>query len=117
MTIRMNFDRVTRYYINSVPYFFEESDDQHAFFRRDDGSAAVERFTWPTLHEIVQQPEWDYEKRSKSVDEAKSRPQPHIGLSALSRTNQTLVCNRWFFVCGLTRRYSEGGLTLRPDGV
>ncbi|EKE71402.1 MULTISPECIES: Mu transposase C-terminal domain-containing protein [Roseobacteraceae] len=117
MTIRMNFDRVTRYYINSIPYFFQDADDQHAFFRRDDGSAAVERLSWATLQDIMKRPDWNYEKLPQSVEEAKSRPQPHICLSALSRTNQTLVCNRWFFVCGLTRRYSEGGLTLRPDDV
>lgn len=117
MTIRMNFDRVTRYYINAVPYFFEEADDQHAFFRRDDGSAAVERFTWPTLHEIVQRPDWDYETLPKNVEEAKSQPQPFTCLLTLSPANQSLVCNRWFFVCGTDRRYLEGGLILRPDSV
>ncbi|WP_460272364.1 Mu transposase C-terminal domain-containing protein [Celeribacter sp. ULVN23_4] len=117
MTIRMNFDRVTRYYINSVPYFFEEADDQYAFFRRDDGSAAVERFTWPTLHEIVQQPEWDYEKLSKSVDEAKSQPDLYACLQTLSKANQTLVSNRWCFFCGIDRRYMEGGLILKPRSV
>ncbi|OCX63722.1 hypothetical protein BFP70_12000 [Thioclava sp. SK-1] len=117
MTYRMNFDRVTRYHINSVPYFFEEADDQHAFFRRDDGSAAVERFSWQIMHEIMQRPDWDYEKLPRSVDEAKSRPQPYTCLSTLSQKNQTLTCNRWFFVCGLTRRRSEGGLLLRPDDV
>ena len=117
MTIRTNFDRVTRYYINSVPYFFQEADDQHAFFRRDDGTAAVERFSWVTLQDIMKRPDWNYEKLPKSVDEAKSRPQPYTCLSALTPTNQTLVCNRWFFVCGLAKRYSEGGLILRPYNV
>lgn len=117
MTIRMNFDRVTRYYINSVPYFFEEADNQHAFFRRDDGSAAVERFTWPTLHEIVQRPEWNYETLPKNVKEAKSQPQPYTCLLSLSPTGRTLVSNKWFFVCGIERRYAEGGLILRPESV
>jgi len=117
MTYRMNFDRVTRYHINSVPYFFEEADDQHAFFRRDDGSAAVERFSWVTLHDIMKRPDWNYGKLPQSVDEAKARPQTYTCLSTLSHKNQILTCNRWFFVCGLTRRRSEGGLVLRPDDV
>ena len=87
MTYRMNFDRVTRYHINSVPYFFEEADDRHAFFRRDDGSAAVERFSWQIMREVMQRPDWDYEKLPQSVDEAKSRPQPYTCLSTLSQKN------------------------------
>lgn len=117
MTLRMNFDPASRYFIDRVPYLFEASDARHAFFRRDDGSQAVERFEWKALTQIVGGPRWDCQRRPRSVAEAQAQPDPHRCLLAEPEKQQLLVRNRWFFVCGTNRLYGEGDLLLSPAAV
>jgi len=117
MTIRMNFDKVTKYHINGAPYIYENADGEYAYFRRDDGLDVVERFDWETLQEIVASPRWNYEKLNNSVAEAKAQPVSYACLEGASKTQKTLVCNRWFFVCGINRLYAKGGLILKPEHV
>ncbi|WP_417271714.1 hypothetical protein [Celeribacter halophilus] len=117
MTIRINFDKVTKYHINGAPYIYENADGEYAYFRRDDGLDVVERFDWETLQEIVASPRWNYEKLNNSVAEAKAQPVSYACHEGASKTQKTLVCNRWFFVCGINRLYAKGGLILKPEHV
>ncbi len=117
MTIRMNFDKVTKYHINGAPYIYENADGEYAYFRRDERLDVVERFAWETLQEIVASPRWNYEKLGKTVTEAKARPMSYACLEGASETQKTLVRNRWFFVCGTNCLYAEGRLILKPEYV
>ncbi len=117
MTDKIRFEPGAQYFYNRVPYHFVSSDNHHAYFRREDGADAIERFSWEELREIVGGPNWECRKRSITVHESKGCPDPYHSIWEEPPKQRKLILNRWFFVCGVTKLYSQGLLKLRPEHV
>jgi transposase InsO family protein len=117
MIPKINFSTFDLYYIDRVPYHFEISDDQCAFFRREDGSGALERFGWEDLNAIVGSDRWDCKRRSAKVEQIQRAPDPLVFIWELTEKQRKLLLYRWFFVCALNKLYAQCAVKLTPIDV
>lgn len=114
---KIQFDQTDQYFVDRIPFAFVGSDEKRAYFRREDGTGAIEQFSWIALHSIIGGPRWDCIKRPKSVAGSKQKPDHYFCIWELPPTQQQLLLNRWFFVCGLNKLHSGGQVILRPEAV
>ena len=70
MTQKFHFNTVDFYCWGGVSYQFMMSDEKFAYMKRADGSDAIERFSWPDIHEAVASKEWDIKRRPANIIEA-----------------------------------------------
>ncbi|WP_299938216.1 Mu transposase C-terminal domain-containing protein [uncultured Pelagimonas sp.] len=117
MIPKIHLNPVHQYMIDRVPYHFETGDNHSAYFRREDGSGAVERFGWEELNGIVGTDRWECKRRSSTSDAAENEPDPHVFIWELSETQRILFLRRWFFVLALNKLYAGGSVKLTPEDV
>lgn len=117
MTPKMQFNKTDKYFIDQVPYTHVGADEIQAYFRREDGSNAVERYSWTDLHKIVGGPRWDCEKRSSTVIDAKRQADPFANVWELPPKQLEVLLDRWCFVTALDKLHAEGKIILKPQEV
>lgn len=117
MTPKIQFNKTDRYFIDQVPYANVGCDEVQAYFRREDGTNAVERFAWTDLHNIVGGPRWNCEKRSSTVIDAKRQADPFANVWELPPKQLEVLLDRWCFVTALDKLHAEGKIILKPQEV
>lgn len=93
------------------------SDEKFAYMKRADGSDAIERFSWPDIHEAVASKEWDIKRRPANIIEATYPQDPYMFVCELPDTQRTLVLNRWFIVSAVEKLYAQKKLKFTPKSV
>ncbi|MEO1639537.1 MAG: hypothetical protein AAFU41_09875 [Pseudomonadota bacterium] len=117
MTPRIFLNSVDQYWIDKAPYHFESSDDKSACFRREDGSGALEWFTWEELQDIVGSDRWDWQRRSIPVAGPKRNSDPFVFIWELTDSQRKLLLYRWFFVDAIEKLRAKKLIKLTPDDV
>lgn len=117
MTPKIQFNKTDRYFIDQVPFAHIGTDEVQAYFRREDGSNAVERFAWTDLHEIVGGPRWDCNKRPSTVADAKRQADPFACVWELPERQLEVLLDRWCFVTAIDKLHIEGAIILKPEVV
>lgn len=117
MSRKFRFSKSDLYLIDRLPYRFVASQAKCATFRRDDGSEVTEQFTWEQLELIVGSPSWDCIRKTVFKADIPPAPDPYRSVWNESKKQQVLIFTRWFFVCAITKLYSEGKIKLTPCSV
>ncbi|WP_196223514.1 DDE-type integrase/transposase/recombinase [Roseibium sp. RKSG952] len=117
MTQKFHFNTVDLYCWGGVSYQFMMSDEKFAYMKRADGSDAIERFSWPDIHEAVASKEWDIKRRPANIIEATYSQDPYMFVWELPDTQRTLVLNRWFIVSAVEKLYAQKKLKFTPKSV
>ncbi|GFE65106.1 Mu transposase C-terminal domain-containing protein [Litoreibacter roseus] len=117
MNQKIYFSQSDQYAIDHIPYHFETSDEHSAFFRREDGSGAIERFGWDDLNQIVGSERWSCKRRSLTVPDAKQAPDLYTFVWELPSRQQKMLLRRWFFVSALRKLHAAGEVKLTPSSV
>ncbi len=117
MIPKINFNTTDLYLLDGTPYHFIMSDDHSAYFRREDGSKAIERFGWTELAEIVGSERWECKRRHATVQEMQIARDPLVFIWELSKKQRKLLLYRWFFVCAVNKLHAQKKLKLTRKDV
>ncbi|MDF1671588.1 MAG: DDE-type integrase/transposase/recombinase [Roseovarius sp.] len=117
MIPKINFSTIDLYLFDGVPYHFVMGDDHSAYFRREDGSKAIERFGWEELDHIVGSDRWECKRRQATIQDAQIARDPYVFIWELTKKQRKLLLFRWFFVCAVNKLREEQSLSLTPEDV
>lgn len=118
MTERIHFQPTDRYRIDGAPFFYVDANDTHGFFRREDGSEAIERFDWMRLRKLAEQGLLVQEKRSRDIATAMAAPpEPQVGIWEMPEHQRDLVLHRWFFVTAFLWLHAAGEIRKTKPSV
>lgn len=117
MTPRVYLNPVDQLSIDGTPYHFETSDNEGLWLRREDGSGALERFSWADFHQIAGTDRWEHKKRSTVENGPKSSCDPLVFIWELSDKQRKLVLYRWFFVDAVQKLHAQRKIKLTPANI
>ncbi|MEP5730260.1 MAG: hypothetical protein ABJL67_12935 [Sulfitobacter sp.] len=117
MIPKINFSTIDLYFLDRVPYHFIMGDDHSAYFRREDGTKAIERFGWEELDHIVGSERWECKRRQATIQDAQIARDPYVFIWELTKKQRKLLLFRWFFVCAVNKLREEQNLSLTTKDV
>lgn len=108
MSERIHFHAADRYTIDGSNFHYVDADDAHGFFRREDGSQAIERFSWERLKRLAERGRLLQERRTTDLVTARHIPDRYACIWELPTGQRDLILIRWFFVNALLQLYQTG---------